>query len=97
MDMVRARLGNWKSKYLSMDGWVVLIRSVLSSILVYQMLVNVMLEGVRRKLYGLFSRFLWGGSENKRKMHLVDRESVTALVVQGGVRLCGIAATIWCY
>lgn len=58
--MVSSRLG--QSKYLLMGGRVILIRSVLSFILVYQMSMNVLSEVIRRELYGLFTRFLWGGS-----------------------------------
>lgn len=50
---------------------MVLIRSVLNSISIYQMSVNVFPKGIKRKLHGMFSHFPWGGLEDKKRMHLV--------------------------
>lgn len=55
-----------------MGGRVVLFQLVLNLILTYQMSVSVLSEGARRKLHGLFNRFLWGGLVDRRKLHLVN-------------------------
>lgn len=80
LDLVQGRLESWQSRYLFMGGRLVLIRSVLSSIPIYHMSVNVLPVGVKKKLHGLFYRFLWGGLVVKNKMHLVNWETVTGPV-----------------
>lgn len=60
-----------QSKYLSLGDWVVLIRLVLNSIPVYQMLVNNLPKKIMWKLPGLFSHFIWGGTGEYKKMHSV--------------------------
>lgn len=49
------------------------------------MSVNVLQEGVKGKLHSLFSLFLWEGSANKRKLHLMDWGTITAPVDQHGL------------
>lgn len=49
------------------------------------MLVNVLPKSVKRKLHALFSSFLWGGLEEKRKIHLVNWETIIAPVLQEGL------------
>lgn len=58
MDLVRATLGVCQSSYLSLGGWVVLIHSMLSAILVYQMSANIMPERIKRKLHRMSNNFL---------------------------------------
>lgn len=58
LDLVRRILESWQYRFLSMGGRLVLIRLVLSSIPIYQMSVNVLLDGVKKKLHSLFSRFI---------------------------------------
>lgn len=64
-----------------------MIRSVLNSISIYQISMNVMAKGVKNKLYGLFSQFLWGSLVDKKKMHLVRWGTVTVPVYEGGPRI----------
>lgn len=47
MELVRARLRGWQTRFLSVRGHLVLLRSVMSLIPVYHMTVNVLLEGVK--------------------------------------------------
>lgn len=71
LDLVKSRLASCQLGFLSMGGHLVLIRYVLSSIPIYHMLVSVLLKGMKRKLHGMLNRFLWGGSVDKSKLHLV--------------------------
>lgn len=64
---------------------MVLIRSVLNFIPIYQMSVNVLSKGIKMKIHGMFSRFLWGGLVDKKRIHLVKWESITMPVYQGGL------------
>lgn len=68
LKMVRSRLASWQSKFLPLGGWVVLIKSVWSSIPIFYMSVNMLLKEVKRKLHEMFSRFLWGGTKDKKKV-----------------------------
>lgn len=52
----------------------------------YQMSMNVLPKEVKRKLNGIFNHFLWDGSEEKEKMHLVGWELMARLTIQG--RFC---------
>lgn len=70
--------------YFSMDGQLVLIRSVLNSILItkYQRVY------CRRELGGncigsLVASF--GGSEDKSKLHLVNWDAITLVISQRGL------------
>lgn len=66
LDGVRAHLVSWQTRYLSIEGRLVLVRSVLSSIPIFHMTVNIMPDGVKRKLHRLFSRFLWGVQHTRK-------------------------------
>lgn len=55
-----------------MGGRLILIRVMLSFIHIYQMSVCVFPDGVKQKLCGLFSQFLWVGNMNKSKLYLVN-------------------------
>lgn len=62
LELVSFRLVSWQPKFLSLGGQVVLIKSVLNSILLYQMLVNVLPEGVKGSFRGClvaFSGVVW--------------------------------------
>lgn len=78
IDVFRSKLLIWKVKHLSMGSRLTLIKSVLSSIPIYSLLVRLLPVTVRNSLRGIMSRFLWGkGSKERRKMHLVDWDTVT--------------------
>lgn len=63
-----------------MGGRLTLIQSMLSSFPILQYVGYVLPEGVKRNLYGLFNRFLFGGSVNKCKLHLVNWENTASLM-----------------
>lgn len=65
-----------------------LIRSVLSSLPVYKMLVNVLAKGVKKKLHGMFSQFLW--EAKKSELHLVNWDTVSSPVLQGGLGILDV-------
>ncbi|GJR08480.1 RNA-directed DNA polymerase, eukaryota [Tanacetum coccineum] len=82
---VTYRLSKWKLKTLSIGGRLTLIKSVLSSIPLYQMssfkvpikVLNI-LESIRRKFFN-------GIEGNERKMALISWETVLALKKYGGL------------
>ncbi|OMO56897.1 reverse transcriptase [Corchorus capsularis] len=87
VDKVSSRLNGWKSKFLSLAGRATLIGSVTSLIPTYSMLTTKIPTGIICKLDSLNRRFLRGGSETKKTLHLVQWEEVCKPKVYGGLGL----------
>ncbi|XP_028065584.1 uncharacterized protein LOC114268593 [Camellia sinensis] len=85
IDNVRARLLGWMRKMLPFVGRLTLIKSVLSSLLVYYLSFFRMPEGVAHDFEKIEPAFLWSGNDLKRKVHLVKWLEVTKSVAQGGL------------
>ena len=85
VEAFKKKLAGWKRKFLSFGGRVTLIKSVLSSLPVYYMSLFKIPEGVLRKLESIQASFLWGDTDLKRKVHLVNWGCVTLKKEQGGV------------
>lgn len=85
VDLFKFISTQWKAKHLSMGVRLALIKSVLNSIAIYVLFVRILPVGVQNKLHNLRSKFLWGGSANSRKLHLVDWNMVSFLVDRGAL------------
>lgn len=85
IEKVKARLAGWKRRMLSFAGRLVLIKSVLSCLPVYYLSLFRMPEGVAKDFERIQAAFLWGGSELRRKVHLVKWEEVTKSIANGGL------------
>ena len=87
LDRVKKKLAGWKANLLSMAGRVVLIHASSSTIPNYAMqYVNLpckILNGIDR----VNRNFLWGSSEQVRKMHWVNWKEVTKTKEAGGLGL----------
>ena len=80
------RLEGWKTKYLSMAGRHVLAQSVLTSIPLYSMQSALLSITFCNRVDKLVRQFLWGSSNEKKKMHLVNWEYlVTSEKEHGGL------------
>ncbi|KAL6140994.1 hypothetical protein ACLB2K_059286 [Fragaria x ananassa] len=84
-DKVQGRLSSWKSKVLSMAGRLTLIQSVTSSIPNYAMQTAKFPVSLCDKLDKLNWDFLWGDLENKKRVHLVNWDSVCQPKQLGGL------------
>ncbi|OMO50810.1 reverse transcriptase [Corchorus capsularis] len=91
VDKVCTRLNGWKYKFLSLAGRATLISLVTSSIPTYNMLTVRIPQGTIVKLDSMNRRFLWGGSEEKRALHLVCWEDVCRPKIMGGLGLRSMA------
>jgi hypothetical protein len=65
------RLSNWKGKFLSSGGRLMLINSVLSSLPISMMSFFKIPVGVLEKLDVIRSRFFWQGGHHNKKYRLV--------------------------
>ncbi|CAL5395354.1 unnamed protein product [Camellia sinensis] len=70
----KAKLASWKRKLLFFGGKLTLVKAVLSSLPIYYLSVFKMPVSVTRTLDKIQARFLWGESEVKKKLHLVNWE-----------------------
>jgi hypothetical protein len=70
-------LSSWKSKNLSMDGRLGLIKFVLSSLPVYFLSFFKALTCIISNIESLFKYFLWGGGgEEAHKIHCINWDKV---------------------
>ena len=87
LDRVKTKLAGWKANLLSMAGRVVLIQASSSAIPSYVMqnsiLPNRILNGVDR----VNRNFLWGSTDQVKKMHWVNWGEVTKTKEVGGLGL----------
>jgi len=85
LERIGKRLAGWKTSCLSLAGRVMLIQSTIEAIPSYTMqkirLPRSICDEVDRKV----RRFLWGGTANVRKVHLVNWNSVTKPKELGGL------------
>ena len=71
LDKFKQKLSTWKRRLLSFAGRLTLIKSVLSSLPIYYISLFKIPAGVAKEIERLQSTFLWGGSDLRRKVHMV--------------------------
>ncbi|KAL9674773.1 hypothetical protein QQ045_002972 [Rhodiola kirilowii] len=86
----KQKLGSWRSANLSMAGRVVLIKSALCSIPLYQASIYKMPSSVSQEMEKIQRSFLWGGSESRRKIHYVKWDTVKKPKRFGGLGILGL-------
>ncbi|XP_028064073.1 uncharacterized protein LOC114267248 [Camellia sinensis] len=72
VDKFKSKLASWKKRYLSFVGRLTLIKSVLSSLPIYFLSIFKMPVGIAKSLDIIQANFLWGVSEIRKKVHLVN-------------------------
>ncbi|XP_062006018.1 uncharacterized protein LOC133723218 [Rosa rugosa] len=85
VDKAQSRLASWKGKVLNMAGRLTLIQSVNSSIPIYAMQTAKLPMKLCDKLDKLNRDFLWGDTEQKRKVHLSSWDLVCRPKCNGGL------------
>lgn len=87
LERVSSRLAGWKGKMLSMAGRVTLTKAVLSSIPVHTMSTVILPSSTLESLDKVSRFFVWGSSQEKRKMHLLSWKRICRPKSQGGLGL----------
>ncbi|XP_004289445.1 PREDICTED: putative ribonuclease H protein At1g65750-like [Fragaria vesca subsp. vesca] len=80
-------LSGWSSKTLSMAGRLTLVQSVTASIPIYAMQTAKLPLSLCESIDKANINFLWGDSNEKKKIHLVNWESVCKPKHRGGLGL----------
>ena len=68
----KKKLSLWKRQYLSKGGRLTLIKSTLSTLLIYLMSLLVIPRKVYARLEKIQRGFLWGGGALEKRPHLVN-------------------------
>ena len=85
LERVQGRLAGWKANLLSFAGRLVVTQAVTSTILNYVMQCCALFAKVLTNVDRLSRNFLWGSSENKKKLHLVGWSKITKPKKEGGL------------
>jgi hypothetical protein len=85
IEKIRKKLSGWKSRHLSMGGRLVMLNFVLSSLPVYFLSFFKAPAGIISSIESLFKSFLWGGSEQTRKINWVKWDKVCQNKENGGL------------
>ena len=73
LDKLKIIIQAWGASWLNIVGKVILMKSVLISLPVYQNSILLAPKTFISKVYGLVRRFMWeGGKNNERRFHLVN-------------------------
>lgn len=85
IEAIRRKLTSWKPKLLSLGSRIVLLKSVLSSLPTYYLSLFKAPKKVIKKIISLQRIFLWGGSEESRKIPWVAWDKVCREKTMGGL------------
>ncbi|KAL7614622.1 hypothetical protein Lser_V15G08580 [Lactuca serriola] len=92
LNKLSSKLSSWKANSLSFGGRLTLIKSVLDSLPTFYMSLFKAPLRIIDQIEKIRRRFLWGGSELKRIIHLVDWNKVIAPKSDGGLGVGSIFA-----
>jgi hypothetical protein len=86
VDKFQAKISAWGSSWLNPIGKLVLLKSVLSSILIYQCSILLTPKGIISKIEALLCHFLWkGGKNNDKNLPLVSWGKIYGPLLDGGL------------
>jgi len=77
---------SWGSRWLKPTGRVILIKSILYALPLFQFSSLLTPKGILKYLAQLICKFLWkGGKSNFKKFHLINWDTVTLPQKSGGL------------
>ncbi|KAG5628011.1 hypothetical protein H5410_013229 [Solanum commersonii] len=77
MDNLQAKLSSWKVKFLNMAGRTTLAKSSLSHMANHIMQYIKLLPNINNHIDRVQQNFIWGTTNEKRKLHLISWDTVT--------------------
>lgn len=86
-EKIDRRLSGWKTKYLSLAGRITLANTTVASLGFYSMQTAKIPRTVCDEMDKKVRRFIWGGNEDTRKIHLISWETLQRPKQQGGLGL----------
>ena len=87
IERMQSRLVGWKANLLSLASKFVLTQSVISTIPNYCMQCVALPPKILQNVDRISRNFLWGLSDNKRKLHLISWKKITKPKKDGGLGL----------
>lgn len=84
-EKVDRRLAGWKSKYLSLAGRITLAKSTVSTLATYSMQMAKIPRSICDELDIRSRRFIWGGTEEKKRIHLISWDTLQLPREKGGL------------
>ncbi|XP_057793331.1 uncharacterized protein LOC131009951 [Salvia miltiorrhiza] len=85
VEKVLRKIRGWKKKSLSLAGRIVLVKSVLQAIPVFQLSFSFIPKSVIHDLNSVFGKFLWGGSGVSRSIAWFKWKDMCVDKLQGGL------------
>ncbi|XP_029143947.1 uncharacterized protein [Arachis hypogaea] len=85
LEKIKNRLASWKGRLLNRAGRLCLIKSVASSLPIYQMQVTLFPTSVCQKIDYVLRQFLWKGKVGERCLNLVKWSKVVTPRKYGGL------------
>lgn len=92
MSKLKKKLSCWRGKQLSFGGRICLVKSVLSALPLYFISFFKIPQGVEKSINQLMSRFLWGGSDEIRKISWVRWKRICTSKLEGGLGVRDLGA-----
>eukprot|EP00253_Pinus_taeda_P010380 PITA_10380 len=87
LDKLSNKVANWSFRVLNIVGRVVLAKSVLQAIPIYPLSIMAAPAGVCAKIREIIRKFIWSGSDQKKKWALVLWSQLTERKEKGGLGL----------
>ncbi|CAN1127126.1 Putative ribonuclease H protein At1g65750 [Linum perenne] len=85
IESFRKRLEGWKTRFVSFGGRVTFLKSVLSNLPTYFLSILRAPASVLLKLESIQRRFMWGGSDDNKRIHLIKWDLVKTPIHRGGL------------
>eukprot|EP00253_Pinus_taeda_P017343 PITA_17343 len=87
LDKLNNKVANWAFRVLNIAGRIVLAKSVLQAIPIYPLSIMAAPLGVCAKIREIIRKFIWSGSDQKKKWALVSWSQLTERKEKGGLGL----------
>ncbi|OMO91594.1 hypothetical protein CCACVL1_07070 [Corchorus capsularis] len=87
IDKMRNKLSGWKAHNLSFAGKYTLIQSVSSTMADYSMNTSLLPAAIHYEMDRIHMNFLWGDTDEGKKVHLLSWNQVTKKKHRGGLSL----------